>query len=144
MGGLKLNVLLSSFVIGLKGSIFDILCFIIALFFLHRVLKFIDLYLSRQAGKFVSFSLSVLKFGVVLGGGGGGRGGRGGAADRDGGGVLVGDWSGDGGGVLVGDGGGYLCRVTGKFVSFSLSVLKFGVVRGDGGSNNEKDAGGGG
>ena len=80
MEGLKLNVLLSSFVIGLKGSIFDILCFIIALFFLHRVLKFIDLYLSRQAGKFVSFSLSVLKFvserGVVLGDGGGDGGGE--------------------------------------------------------------------
>ena len=81
---LKLNFLLSSFGIGLKSSIFDILCFIIALFFLRRVLKFIDLYLSRQAGKFVSFSLSVLKFGVVLGGGylpgedvrGGGGGGR--------------------------------------------------------------------
>ena len=70
MGGLKL-----------KGSIFDILnilfsYFIIALFFRHRVLKFIDL-LSRQAGKFVSFCLSVLKFvleqgGAVLGDGGGG------------------------------------------------------------------------
>ena len=78
MGGLKL-----------KGSIFDILnilfsYFIIALFFrrFSRVLKFIDLYLSRQAcklsfirvtGKFVSFSLSVLKF-VFLGDGGGGGG----------------------------------------------------------------------
>ena len=83
MGGLKL-----------KGSIFDILnilfsYFIIALFFRHRVLKFIDLYLSRQAckvnlsfikvtGKFVSFCLSVLKFvleqgGAVLGDGGGGN-----------------------------------------------------------------------
>ena len=54
-------------------------------------------------GNFVSFSLSVLKFGVVLGDGGGGgggylsgedgRGGRGGAeaaVDRDGGGVLKG------------------------------------------------------
>ena len=73
----------------LTGSIFDILnnlfsYFIIALFFRHRVLKFIDLYLSRQTcklrfirvtGKFVSFSLSVLKFGVVLGDGGGGGGG---------------------------------------------------------------------
>ena len=67
MGGLKL-----------KGSIFDILnilfsYFIIALFFrrISRVLlKFIDLYLSRQAGKFVSFSLSVPIL-VVLGGGGG-------------------------------------------------------------------------
>ena len=61
-------------------SIFDILIilfsyFIIALFFRHRVLKFIDLYLNRQAckmtGKLVSFSLSVLKF-VFLGDGGGG------------------------------------------------------------------------
>ena len=65
---------------------------------------------SRIAGKFVSFSLSVLKF-VILGdggvGGGGylsgedGRGGRGGAeaaVDRDGGGVLIGDGVGDGGG----------------------------------------------
>ena len=98
MRGLKLSVfLLSSFGIGLnKGSIFDILN-------ISQVLKFIDLYLSRQAGKlssyilrilksrFVSFSLSVLKF-VFLGDGGGyltgegGRGGRGGAeaaADRD-------------------------------------------------------------
>ena len=79
MRGLKLSVLLSSFGIGLnKGSIFDILN-------ISRVLKFIDLYLSRQAGKlsayilrilrilkskFVTFSLSILKFGVVLGGGG--------------------------------------------------------------------------
>ena len=111
---------MSSFGIGLRGSILNILnilfcllfsCFIIALFFRHRVLKFIDfssrlpgedehggrggvdglgggvglggggglglvlkfdLYSSRQAGKFVSFSLSVLKFGVVVGGGGGG------------------------------------------------------------------------
>ena len=60
------------------GSIFDILnfsYFIIALFFRHRVSKFIDLYLNRQAckltGKLVSFSLSVLKF-VFLGDGGGG------------------------------------------------------------------------
>ena len=47
---------------------------------------------------------------------------------------------GGGGGddVILEDGGGYLCRVTGKFVSFSLSVLKFGVVRGGGGSDNEK------
>ena len=63
------------------GSIFDILnilfsYFIIALF--SGIVKF-DLYLSRQAckmifirvtGKFISFSLSVLKF-VVLGDGGG-------------------------------------------------------------------------
>ena len=89
MGGLNLSFLLSSFNIGLNievGSIFDILnilfsYFIIALFFRHlfsRVLKFIDLYLSRQAckmlfirvtGKFISFSLSVLKF-VFLGDGG--------------------------------------------------------------------------
>ena len=82
MGGLKLNVFLfSSFGIGLKGNISNILFsyFIIALFFRHRVLKFIDLCLSRQAGKFVSFSLS-----VGDGGGGGylsgedGRGGHGG------------------------------------------------------------------
>ena len=69
------------------GSIFDILnilfsWFIIALFFRHRVLKFIDLYLSRQAckvnlsfirvtGKFVSFSLSVLEC-ISFGGGDGG------------------------------------------------------------------------
>ena len=89
----------------------------------------------------MSFSLSVLKFGVVLGGGYlSGEDGRGG-------GVLVGGGGVDGGDdVILGDGGGYLCRVTGKFVSFSLSVLKFGVVRrrGGGGSNNEKDAGGGG
>ena len=73
MEGLKLNIfLLSSFGIGLKGSILNILnilfCLIITLFFRHRVLKF-DLYLSRQEGKFVSFSLSVLKFGGVFGGG---------------------------------------------------------------------------
>ena len=75
--------LLSSFgvVLTIKGSIFDILnilfsYFNIALFFRRVLLKFIDMYLSRQAGKFVSFSLSVLKFGVVLGGvGGGGSGG---------------------------------------------------------------------
>ena len=84
MGGLKVSFLLRSFGIGLKGSIFDILnilfSYFMALFFLHRisrVLKFIDLYLSRQAcklvtGKFVSFSLSVLKF-VFLGDGGGGN-----------------------------------------------------------------------
>ena len=56
-------------IIGLKikGSILNIL--FSYLFFRHRVLKFIDLFLSRQ--EFVSFSLSVLKFGVVLGGGGG-------------------------------------------------------------------------
>ena len=78
MRGLKFCFLLSSFGIGLniKGSSFDILnvlnilnilfsYFIIALFFRCR----------RQAGKFVSFSLSVLKFGVVLGDGGGGGGG---------------------------------------------------------------------
>ena len=68
----------------IKGSIFDILnilfsCFIIALFFRHRVLKFIDLYLSRQAckvnfsfirvtGKFVSFSLRDSERGGVGGG----------------------------------------------------------------------------
>ena len=54
------------------------------------------MYLSRQAGKFVSFSLSVLKFGGGYLPGEDGRGRRGGAeaaADRDGGGVL------DGGGV---------------------------------------------
>ena len=65
MGGLKLSIfLLSSFGIGLKGSIFDILnilfsYFIIALFVRHRfsrVLKF-----TRVTGKFVSF-LCVLKF----------------------------------------------------------------------------------
>ena len=58
-GGFKIKrFLLSSFGIGLKGNIFYILnlfsCFIIALFFRHRfsrVLKFIDLYLSRQACK---------------------------------------------------------------------------------------------
>ena len=76
MGGLSV-FLLSSFGIGLKCSILNILfsCFIIALFFrrrISRVLKFIDLYLSRQAGKFVSFSLSVSeRGGVVLGDGGG-------------------------------------------------------------------------
>ena len=60
--------------------------FIIALFFRHRVLKFIDLFLSRQAckvnlsfirvtGKFASFSLRVLeRGGVALGDGGGGGG----------------------------------------------------------------------
>ena len=74
------DVFLSSFGIGLKDSVFDILFsnLSIALFFRRRIsrvlLKFIDL--SRQAGKFVSFSLSVLKFvpergGVVLGDGGG-------------------------------------------------------------------------
>ena len=66
MEGLKLNIfLLSSFGIGLKGSILNILnilfCLFIALFFRHRVLKF------------VSFSLSVLKV-VFLGDGGGGGG----------------------------------------------------------------------
>ena len=66
------------------GSIFDTLnilfsCFIIVLFFRHRVLKFIDLYLSRQAcevnlsfirvtGKLVSFSLRDLERGGVGGG----------------------------------------------------------------------------
>ena len=93
-----------SFGIGLTGSIFDILnilfsYIIIALFFRHRtsrVFKFIDL-LSRQAGKFESFSLSVLKFGVVLGDGGGGGGGY--LPGEDGrGGVLVGDGDGGGGG----------------------------------------------
>ena len=51
--------------LNIKGSILNILFsyFIIALFFRHRVFKFIDLFLSRQAciritGKFVSFSLS--------------------------------------------------------------------------------------
>ena len=74
-GGVFLFVILSPFI----GSIFGIFSyFIIALFFRHRVLKFIDLYLSRQAcklsfiirvtGKFVAFSLSVLSF-VFLGGG---------------------------------------------------------------------------
>ena len=68
------------------------------------------MYLSRQAGKFVSFSLSVLKFGGGYLPGEDGRGGRGGAeaaADRDGGGVLVGG----GGGADAAtdwDGGGYL------------------------------------
>ena len=105
---------------------------------------------SRQAGKFVSLSLSVLKFGVVLGGGGGGGGylpgedGRGGA-DPERGGVGLG-----GGGDLylsrqacklsfwmkaLGRGGVVLdfsSRQAGKFVSFSLSVLKFGVVLGGG------------
>ena len=66
MGGLSI-FLLSSFGI---GSILNILFsyFIIALFFrrrFSRVLKFI-----RVTGKFISFSLSVLKF-VVLGDGGG-------------------------------------------------------------------------
>ena len=105
MGGLELGVfLLSSFGIGLKGSIFDILNILFSyfiLFFRHRVLKF-DLYLSRQACK---VNLSFIR---VTGGGGGGedaggggyllgeveRGGRGGvdaAADRDGGGVLTED-----------------------------------------------------
>ena len=69
MGGL--SFLLRSFGIGLKGSIFDILnilfsCFIIALFFRYRVLKFIDLYLSRQACK---LSFIGVTDAVVLGGG---------------------------------------------------------------------------
>ena len=91
---LQSKFVLSSFGIGLniKGSIFDILnilfsYFIIASFFRRQVLKFIDLYLSRQAckvnlsfirvtGKFVSFSLSVSeRGGVVFGDGGGGGGG---------------------------------------------------------------------
>ena len=71
MGGLELGVfLLSSFGIGLKGSIFDILSILFSyfiLFFRHLVLKFIDMYLSRQACK-------VFKF-VFLGDGGGGGGG---------------------------------------------------------------------
>ena len=66
-GDLKLAVfLLSSFGIGLKGSgILNILFsyFIIALFFRHL--------LRRLQSHFVPLSLSVLKFGVVLGGGGG-------------------------------------------------------------------------
>ena len=112
---------MSFFGIGLKGSIFEIIVLFVRRRILRVLLIFFDLYLSRQAGKFVKFSLSVLKFGVVLGGGGGGD------------------------DVILGDSGGYLCRVTGKFVSFSLSVLKFGVVGGrGGGSNNEKEAGGGG
>ena len=61
--------------LNIRGSILNIL--FIALFFRHRVLKFIDLFLSRQAcklSKFVSFSLSILKCvrgGVALGDGGG-------------------------------------------------------------------------
>ena len=77
MGGL--SFLLRSFGVGLKGSIFDILTilfsYFIALFFRHRISRVLK-YLSRQAcklvtGKFVSFSLSVLKF-LFLGDGGGG------------------------------------------------------------------------
>ena len=130
--------------------------FYVSLFFLHRVLKFIDLYLSRQAGKFVSFSLSVLKFvserGVVLGDGGGDGGGylpgEDAAADRDGGVGLTGVEGGvrvdgedgrggrggaeaaadrAGGGVLVGGGGGG--EVTGDD----------GVVLGDGGCRLGED-----
>ena len=82
MDGLKLSMLLlSSFGIGLKGSILNILnilfcllfsCFIIALFFRHRVSKFIDLYLNRQACKVnLSFIRVTGKAGVVLGDGGG-------------------------------------------------------------------------
>ena len=105
MGGLKVNILLSIFGIGLKGSILNIFSyFIIALFFRHRVLKFIDLYLSRQACK---LSFIGVTDAVVLGGG-----------------------------YLSGEDERILqsIRMAVKFVSFSLSVLKFvGVVLGDGG-----------
>ena len=117
MGGLKLNVLFSSFDIGLKGSILIILFSYFIIAFRHRVLKFIDLFLSRQAcklsfiritGKFVSFPSSSLSLETEV------------------------------------ETALFLLIFDAKFVSFSLSVLKFGVVRGGGGSNNEKDAGGGG
>ena len=71
MEGLKLNLSLSFFGLNIKvGSILNILFsyFIIALFFRHRVLKFIDLYLIRQACK---VNLSFIRVTDKFGDGGG-------------------------------------------------------------------------
>ena len=118
MEGLKLDVLLSSFVIGLKGSIFDILCFIIALFFLHRVLKFIDLY----GGGYLSGE-------DERGGHGGGGVGPERGGDGLGGGVGCGGLGGGVGCGGLGGGGGRAVKDSIKY----LSKLILFFLLGDGG-----------
>ena len=82
------------------------------------------MYLHRQACKVnLSFIRVTGKAGVVLGDGGGGGDGGGYLAEVE---VHGEDEHGELGG------GGYLCRVTGNFVSFSLSVIR-SVSLGDGG-----------
>ena len=117
----------------------------------HFSLNLSSYILRILKSKFVSFSLSILKFGVVLGGGGGGqlsgedgRGGRGGAdaaADRDGGGVLIGV----GGGEDAGSGGGGRAVTKDSIKDLSKLTLFFLLgVHGDGGGDGGRCLPGGG